>query len=205
VNADAFVSEALGWLPESDSHSPFDSPDASEFATLRGRDRRYSIVVADDNADMRVYIASLLRDRFDVRTVPDGRAAIAQARADRPDAILSDVMTPGLDGFAMLRELRADRELRGIPVILLSARAGEESRIEGLASGADDYLIKPFGGRELVARVESTVKLAALRREKEQALIDNQRRLSAEADAMARLNELSTRLWRCRDLQRRAE
>ena len=201
LNSDAFVSEALRWLPESNSHSPFDSLDASGLAIPRGHDRRYSILVADDNADMRDYIASLLRDRFDVRTVADGRAAIAQARVDRPDAILSDVMMPGLDGFAMLRELRADSELRGIPVILLSARAGEESRIEGLASGADDYLIKPFGGRELIARVESTVKLAVVRGEKEQALIDNQRYLAAEADAMATLNELSTRLWRCRDLQ----
>jgi|SRR5579871_3010857 len=201
VNAEAFVSEALRWLPGSNAGLTLDSLDAPRFAVPLGYDRRYSILVADDNADMRDYIASLLRDRFEVRTVSDGRTALAQARAGRPDAILSDVMMPGLDGFAMLRELRADRELRAIPVIFLSARAGEESRIEGLACGADDYLIKPFSGRELIARVESTVKMALLRQETEQALLENQRRLSAEAEAMARLNELSARLWRCRDLE----
>ncbi len=74
-------------------------------------------------------------------------------------------MMPGLDGFGLLRELRARPETRTIPVVLLSARAGEESRVEGLGAGADDYLIKPFTARELLARVASHLSMSRRRRE----------------------------------------
>ena len=90
--------------------------------------------------------------------MPDGEAALAAARQRPPDLILTDVMMPRLDGFGLLRELRADPRTSGIPVILLSARAGEESRVEGMQAGADDYLVKPFSARELLARVRPTCK-----------------------------------------------
>ena len=89
----------------------------------------------------------------------DGAAALAAIRAHRPDLVLTDVMMPNLDGFGLLRALRADPATRATPVIMLSARAGEEAKVEGLHAGADDYLVKPFSARELVARVETHLLL----------------------------------------------
>jgi len=106
-----------------------------------------------------------LKSSFEVEAVEDGEAALRAARARRPDVILSDVMMPRLDGFGLLREVRADAVLRSVPFILLSARAGEEASVEGLEAGADDYLVKPFGGRELLARVRSNLQLARMRGE----------------------------------------
>ncbi len=83
----------------------------------------------------------------------------------RPALVLADVMMPQLDGFGLLRAIRDDAGLVSMPIILLSARAGEESRVEGLQAGADDYLVKPFTARELLARVETHLKLANLRRD----------------------------------------
>src|SRR5215475_8871064 len=85
--------------------------------------------------------------------------------SSRPDLILSDVMMPRLDGFGLLKAVRADETLRDIPFILLTARAGEESRIEGLEAGSDDYLVKPFVARELLARVDASLALAGMRGE----------------------------------------
>ncbi|MBE9002467.1 response regulator [Nostoc sp. LEGE 12447] len=125
------------------------------------------ILLADDNADMRDYVRRLLSQRYEVETVADGMAALAAIQVQQPDLILSDVMMPGLDGYELLHQLRADPQTRELPVILLSARAGEEARVEGLAEGADDYLIKPFSARELLARVESTLKLIDIRKQAE--------------------------------------
>ncbi|WP_428532676.1 ATP-binding response regulator [Rhodopila sp.] len=109
----------------------------------RDRPRRH-VLLADDNADMRDYVGRLLRPHYDVEAVRDGQQALAAAQARRPDLILSDVMMPRMDGFGLLAGIRADPALRDLPVILLSARAGEEARVEGLDAGADDYLVKPF-------------------------------------------------------------
>ncbi|MBW4583662.1 ATP-binding protein [Aetokthonos hydrillicola Thurmond2011] len=131
------------------------------------------ILVVDDNADMRDYLYRLLSQRYEVEAVEDGMAAIATIRQGIPDLVLTDVMMPKLDGFSLLRELRSDPQTQNLPIILLSARAGEESRIEGLEAGADDYLIKPFSARELLARVEANLKMAQMRQEaaiREQAL-----------------------------------
>ena len=135
------------------------SPDA---AAARSR-----ILVVEDNADMRDYVRKLLEKHWDVDLAEDGPAALSRVRALRPDLILSDVMMPGMDGFGLLRELRADPETRFTPVILLSARAGEESTSEGLEAGADDYLIKPFSARELLTRVSTQLKTARARQEAE--------------------------------------
>jgi DNA-binding response OmpR family regulator len=125
------------------------------------------ILVADDNADMRAYLGRILGERWAVETHADGVSALAAARARLPDLVLSDVMMPGLDGFGLLKALRAEESTRHVPVVLLSARAGEEARIEGLERGADDYLVKPFSARELVARIGSQLTLSAARREAE--------------------------------------
>jgi DNA-binding response OmpR family regulator len=99
--------------------------------------------LAEDNADMREYIGRLLRSRYDVQAVADGAQALVMARREPPDLVLTDAMMPRLDGLGLLRALRADETTRAIPVVMLSARAGEESRIEGMEAGADDYLVKP--------------------------------------------------------------
>jgi PAS domain S-box-containing protein len=124
-----------------------------------------TILLADDNSDMREYVQRLLSQRFNVVPAADGIAALEAARREKPDMILTDVMMPRLDGFGLLREVRADRSLATLPVIMLSARAGEEARAEGLSAGADDYLIKPFTARELMARVGGTLAVARARRE----------------------------------------
>ena len=120
-----------------------------------------------------------------METVPDGQAALAAARERRPDLILSDVMMPHLDGFGLVRELRADADLKTIPIILLSARAGEESRVEGLQQGADDYLIKPFSARELMARVAAHLDMARLRKEAAEQIRESEERFRAVVENMS--------------------
>ena len=125
----------------------------------------------------------LLQGRFEVVAVPDGEAALQSAVADPPDLVLTDVMMPRLDGFGLLAALRADERTAAIPVIMLSARAGEEAAVEGLDAGADDYLVKPFSARELIARVSATLSLARLRQESAQRLEEVNRELEAAAAA----------------------
>jgi len=134
-------------------------------ATLAERDR---ILVVDDNADMRAYLAGLLARHWDVETATDGADALAAARRQAPDLVLSDVMMPVMDGVALLAELRSNPATSTIPVILLSARAGEEARLEGIETGADDYLVKPFAARELFARVSTHLSMARVRRAAEE-------------------------------------
>ena len=179
VRADSYVDEALHWLPDQqgvsavgtdESHSPGDIP------ALREGTR---ILLADDNADMRGYVSRLLGRNCDVQTVADGQEALDAIAVQRPDLILTDVMMPNLDGFGLLRAIRADEKLREIPVLMLSARAGEESRVEGLEAGADDYLVKPFSARELVARVSSLLELTRVRREAMKAVRESEKRMRA--------------------------
>ncbi|WP_243147618.1 response regulator, partial [Scytonema sp. UIC 10036] len=136
------------------------------------------ILVVDDNADMREYMKRLLKQSYDVEAVEDGIAALSAIQQYLPDLVLTDVMMPRLDGFGLLQELRTNPQTRELPIILLSARAGEESRIEGLQAGADDYLTKPFSTRELLARIEASLKMAQIR--KEAALREQALRLTAE-------------------------
>jgi len=154
IGAHAYAEEAERWLPDDAASS-----------TMKPAANRPVIVVADDNADMRQYLKHLLRGRYDVHMAGDGAQALDVTRRVRPALVLVDVMMPQLDGFAVLRAIRDDGALASLPVILLSARAGEESRVEGLEAGADDYLVKPFTARELLARVEAHLNMANLRRE----------------------------------------
>jgi len=121
------------------------------------------VLVADDNADMRNYLDRLLSTLWRVDAVEDGEAALASARASPPDLVLTDIMMPRMNGYALLRELRADPRTSHVPVVLLSARAGEEAVLAGLETGADDYLVKPFSARELVARVRTHLDMGRLR------------------------------------------
>jgi PAS domain S-box-containing protein len=113
-----------------------------------------------------------------VHAAADGLQALEVTRKLRPVLVLADVMMPKLDGFGLLRAIREDSSLASTPVILVSARAGEESRVEGLEADADDYLIKPFAARELLARVAAHVKLASLRRE----TAEREERMHSEAE-----------------------
>ncbi|MGE0869754.1 MAG: ATP-binding protein [Kofleriaceae bacterium] len=149
TGAALFIEESKRWAATS-----LDVP-------VRPASRR--ILVADDNADLREYVSGLLGRYFTVETVGDGRAALAIAETGWPDVIVADVMMPGLDGYALVRALRAHPQISALPVILLSARAGEEATLEGLQSGADDYLVKPFSGRELIARVRTQLAMVELR------------------------------------------
>jgi PAS domain S-box-containing protein len=187
VRAEAYVGEALGSLPAIDhlaSATLSEIPDRplSEdgAAVVSPPERKPRVLLAEDNADMRNYIVRLAGSRMQVTAVRNGQEALASALKDPPDLVISDVMMPELDGFGLLRQLRSDPRTSAIPVILLSARAGEESRIEGAIAGADDYLVKPFSAGELLARVTSHLKLARVRRE--------------AVATMRRLQEISTRL-----------
>ncbi|MCY1145514.1 SpoIIE family protein phosphatase [Actinoplanes sp. Pm04-4] len=153
--ADPYVQEAMRWLPGAPELSTEAAPLSKSPA---------SVLVADDNADMRDYLARLLRSAgHRVQAVGDGQAALEAARVRNPDLIVSDVMMPRLDGLELVAALRADPRTAGTPVLLLSARAGQEASIEGLEAGADDYLVKPFSSAELLARVRANVELARLR------------------------------------------
>jgi signal transduction histidine kinase/DNA-binding response OmpR family regulator len=157
--AEGYAQELLGWLPAA---VPVDEDTSRGGRRDPAWPRPSRILLADDNADMRQYVRRLLSQRYEVEAVGDGRAALRAARERPPDLVLADVMMPELDGFALMRELRADPDLRNVPVILLSARAGEEERVEGIAAGAEDYLVKPFGARELLARVAARLDLSRL-------------------------------------------
>jgi signal transduction histidine kinase/DNA-binding response OmpR family regulator len=168
----AFVEEASRWLPDqaraqADATGPDGAPPGALALAQASGTEPASVLIADDNADMRDYLQRLLCARWQVTAVADGQLALAAARRARPDLILTDVMMPNLDGFGLLRELRADPALRTVPVVMVSARAGEEARIEGIDAGADDYLTKPFSARELLARVSNLLQLARLRRDVE--------------------------------------
>jgi signal transduction histidine kinase len=150
-------------------------------AVAAERSGRPSVLVVDDNPDMREYICDLLAPFYEVHAAADGLAALEQAHAATPDIVVSDVMMPRLDGFGLVQKLRAAGRTASLPVILLSARAGGESTIEGLDAGADDYLVKPFAARELLARVRTHVELARSRR----AWIAELEHANRELDAFA--------------------
>jgi len=182
TGGDAYLQEVLRWL--SDAHEDEDEipisplPASIEVAASTLHGPRPRILVADDNADMREYVRRLLSDSYEVIAVEDGEAALKSALERAPNLIISDVMMPRLDGFGLLQAIRNDESLRSIPVMLLSARAGEESRVEGLVAGADDYLLKPFSARELLARV--TARLAISNIQRETAHLEHKLRLEAE-------------------------
>lgn len=180
--AESFVTEAMKWLPVGEDGDlraggqhvgdmrmgvaedtrMGDDPDemAMDILTEGG-----TVLLADDNADMREYVKRLLSRQFVVITATDGEDAYRKVLEYRPDLVLTDVMMPRLDGFGLLEKIRLHPQVRHVPVIILSARAGEEAKVEGLEAGADDYLIKPFTARELLARVDANIRIARSRGE----------------------------------------
>jgi PAS domain S-box-containing protein len=206
--ADPFVEEVLRWLP--DGEAPLEALPPAAGARLRetwgppglagltGPTGPARVLLADDNADMREYLRRLLRASYQVTAVADGLTALDAVRVSPPDLVISDVMMPGLDGLALVAALRSDPRTADVPVLLLSARAGEEAAIEGLEAGADDYLVKPFSAAELLARVRANVELARLRNHHARwraALIDSLHEaffLCDEAGAVVEINAAFT-------------
>jgi signal transduction histidine kinase/DNA-binding response OmpR family regulator/serine phosphatase RsbU (regulator of sigma subunit) len=203
--AEGFVAETARMLADAEA-PPADFP--ADVPALADADRSppaARILVVDDNADMRDYVSGLLRDAYDVRTAVDGEQALELAVLDPPDLVLTDVMMPRLDGFGLLAALRERPDTAAVPVIMLSARAGEESTVEGLEAGADDYLVKPFSARELRARVRANLELDRFRRvraelERSGALLDQAQRLAGvgswEIDLVAQAVEGSPEFLR---------
>lgn len=189
-----FFEEAMRWSPD-ENPTPWNvaeiDPSHESKASSTDADQSALVLVVDDNADMRGYVARLLRERFHVREAVDGIAALKAMEEQLPSLILTDVMMPRLDGFGLLRELRASERTREIPVIMLSARAGEESIVDGMEAGADDYLVKPFSARELIARVTAHLQMSRLRKEaalRERTLLEtvqsSEERFRRAADAV---------------------
>ncbi|MBM7494705.1 signal transduction histidine kinase/CheY-like chemotaxis protein [Micromonospora luteifusca] len=158
--ARAAVEEAMGWLTEpGGSLSEPDRASGPAMDELAGA----RILVADDNTDMRAYLSRLLTGQgWRVRAVTDGQQALDEVRRELPDLVLTDVMMPVLDGFDLVRRLRADPATRALPVLVLSARAGGQASVEGLSLGADDYLVKPFAAAELIARIRAAIRRARI-------------------------------------------
>jgi PAS domain S-box-containing protein len=212
MRTEAYVEEALRWLPEEEvagsqypagsrtegsredkrgATSPFSdlSHSALHTPSAAPRPQPPRILLVDDNADMREYVRRLLHGPYEVTAVADGQAALACALAQPPALVLSDVMMPQLDGFSLLKALRRAPRTRTVPVVLLTARAGEEAKVEGLAEGADDYIVKPFSAWELLARVGAHIEMARLREEatrREQALRQEAEAAQAQAEHLLR-------------------
>jgi CheY-like chemotaxis protein len=192
------VEQALRWLPNEELRKMLEAAmpssrgraaheaDGVTHARMRGRPSEANILLAEDNAELRGYIADLLFDRWTVEAVDDGEKALAAARRQPPDLVLADIMMPRLDGLSLARQLRADPRTKHVPIVILSAQVGRESRMEGELAGADDYLVKPFSARELTARVALHLQLG-----RERAA-----RMKAEQQSEAR-SELATRIRRC--------
>jgi PAS domain S-box-containing protein len=167
--AEPFVQEALRWIPcgDGDVRPAAVGESASTLDNAKLRDTGGTtarVVIADDNTDMREYLSRLLSGAgYRVEAVSDGRQALDTVRATMPDLVVSDVMMPRLDGLELVSTLRADPRTAAVPVLLLSARAGQEASIEGLQAGADDYLVKPFAAAELLARARANIELTRLR------------------------------------------
>jgi PAS domain S-box-containing protein len=183
VGAAPYLHEALRWLPNSEDVfiKEFGNENLTALFPEGSVDGNLSahILLADDNRDMREYVTRLLSSKFQVTAVENGELALESARRMPPDLVLTDVMMPGLDGFGLLKALRGDPGTASIPVVMLSARAGEEARSEGMEAGADDYLVKPFTARELLARVSSHVSMHRFRRE----LMSNEHELRLKAES----------------------
>jgi PAS domain S-box-containing protein len=172
--AKPFVDEAEQWAGHDDARTP-------------NNVREGRILVADDNADMRRYLRHLLGTRYHLVETTNGLEALGSAMDCPPDLVLTDVMMPEMDGIELLRSLRSDPRTANVPIVMLSARAGEEARVEGLAAGADDYLVKPFTAAELIARVDAHLKLHRKREEADHAVRESEEMLRLVTDSVPAL------------------
>jgi len=155
--SEIFTNESLQWLQR--EMRPED-------LNVEEENQEVSILVVDDNIDMREYITHILdkNEKWKIQTANNGIQALTLIKNRKPDLILSDIMMPEMDGFELLKNIREDLDTHQLPVILLSARAGEEATVEGLEKKANDYLVKPFSARELFTRVKTQLGLEEIRK-----------------------------------------
>ncbi|MBV8475496.1 MAG: PAS domain-containing protein [Acidobacteria bacterium] len=179
----AYLAEARSWLPgeQRAEYTADATPSVQSISSLVPRGTRKTaagkVLLVDDNRDMREYLARLLSTRYEVSTAENGKLGVERALDWRPDLILSDIMMPEMDGYGLVGALRKEVSTSTLPIILLSARAEEEAALEGLERGADDYLVKPFTAKELIARVSAHLTLARVRRESEERLRESEERM----------------------------
>ena len=171
---------AQQYLAEVDATITHSAQAPAPLGALAGTKLRRRVLLADDNADLRNYASRLLENEYDVTPVRNGVEALNAARERPFDVIISDVMMPEMDGFELLEAVRSDPALATTPFILLSARAGQEYAVEGVTSGADDYISKPFSADELLARVRANLNAAEIR-QRAWELSEEQFRVFAEA------------------------
>jgi signal transduction histidine kinase/CheY-like chemotaxis protein len=164
---EAYVQEAEQWVNGLEN-----LPGQLATPTLSGKEKKPRIVVTDDNTDMRSYVQRLLSVRFEVVCVPDAHAALEAIHKEHTDLLITDFMMPGMNGFELLKILKADQTTARIPVIVLSARADEQARLACIEAGVDDYLLKPFNANELLARASSIISSNQTKRETENRLYD---------------------------------
>jgi len=175
VGASVFIEEAERWLPAeaigdkgTDSSASLVSPAGlTDIRAILSGTQGARLLIADDNADMRDYLTRLLSEHYQVKTVANGRQALAAIEREVPDLLLLDVMMPELDGFGVLAQLRMEPRTRHLPVIVLSARAGQEAMLDGLTHGADDYVIKPFAARDVLSRIAARLEISRTRQQAE--------------------------------------
>ncbi|MFS4459152.1 ATP-binding protein [Bdellovibrio sp. HCB2-146] len=175
VRRKTYLEEAMQWGTETSCTSKVaDSTDVEGAIETICKDRKTRILLVDDNTDMRRYVHGLLEKHWEVDAVSDGTQAIAALKKQSYDLILSDVMMPNLDGFGLVSKVRENPLWCSIPIILLSARAGADSKVLGLDAGADDYLTKPFSAKELIAIVRSNLNMSKFRMETKMAEAANE-------------------------------
>ena len=138
--------------------------DSGDAGPQRPTRRARILVVDDDPALLRIVELLLCARGWVVETAADGRAALAALEERVPDLVVMDMVMPGMGGLGALRHLRADRRTRRVPVVLMSVISDDEARVNALEAGASDYLIKPFGEQELLARVATQLEFAHQRR-----------------------------------------
>lgn len=161
----SFVLESAQWVPEAGREQPSQAGGPEIMESRHGaHGTRPLVLLVDDNRDMQKYITRLLRTEYDVVCASDGQEALERLETIHPHLILSDIMMPRVDGLSLLTRLRCKSDFQSTPFIVLSARAGQEAEVDGLLTGADDYIVKPFSARELLARVKKTLALATMRR-----------------------------------------
>jgi PAS domain S-box-containing protein len=170
----AFIQEAFSLLQE-EAQTQNTKANATTFGDIIGHQdfsitKDTKILIVDDNADMRAYLSRLLEPYFSITVAVNGADALQKVHDFKPDLVLSDIMMPVMDGKTMLEVLRKSSDTVRLPVIFLSARAGEEARIDGLEAGADDYLVKPFSAAELLTKIRAQIKISKTRSHAEHQL-----------------------------------
>ena len=169
-----------------------DEKHSSIHAPLLESNKKATVLIADDNSDIRDYLATCLTPEFNVVQAADGVEGIALAQQHHPDLVISDIMMPGVDGYQLCRAIKEDVQLCHTPVIFLTAKASEEMKLEGLETGADDYLAKPFSTRELLARSRNLITLHRQEKELKQLNLQLEQQVKEQLEELVKNRRLTS-------------